>query len=282
MDLTRLTSLSGPSRRVLAAGAGVLVLALVVTAVAVVRATGGGVDTGVAARCARATARSAEQAAHDTGAGPDVVVIGDSYSVGAGTDPRTSWPHRLPGRVHVEGFSGSGFSEGASPCGAVSYADRAARAVAGRPGALVVVEGGLNDHDESDRDIEQGFARLLGALAGHRVLVVGPPPAPSRAADVPRVDALLARLSHGAGAAYLSMAGADLDYLADDLHPTVLGHHRFGDLVAAAVVPLLGLSAAVGPAGQDRHQVGGPAGAAVRAASPQAPQAVLPGVGRRR
>ncbi len=89
-----------------------------------------------ARHCARFANASATRAAEDTGAGAPVVVIGDSYSVGLGLDrPARSWPAELDGRVHVAGFSGSGFSEGASGCGEVAFADRAADAVDGQPGA---------------------------------------------------------------------------------------------------------------------------------------------------
>ncbi len=133
-------------------------------ALSVARATGGD-----SPGCDRARQAAADRRDLDTGSGTPIVVVGDSYSVGAGVAPLDSWPTRLPGRVHVDGFSGSGFSAGASGCGPVSYAERAARAVAGRPGALVVVEGGLNDHDQSDEDIAAGFQRLTGRLAGHDV-----------------------------------------------------------------------------------------------------------------
>ena len=185
--------------------------------------------------CARLWRVSAERQDRDVGAGPRIVVIGDSYSVGAGLDRvAESWPSRLPGRVHVAGFSGSGFSAGSSPCTGASYADRAADAVAG--GAeLVVVEGGLNDTDRSNAEISAGFERLMRALDGHRVLIVGPAAAPSRLADVPRVDAVLAELSAAHGATYLPMVDVDLAYLDDDLHPTTEGHATFGDVVGRAV-----------------------------------------------
>lgn len=184
-------------------------------------------------RCDRFALAAAARAERDTGTGRRVVVIGDSYSVGLGLDdPDTSWPSRLPGRVHVAGFSGSGFSLRASGCGAVSFADRAAAAVA--DGAdVVVVAGGLNDFDHTDAEIREGFRLLVRAVGEIPLVVVGPPPAPSRAAEVPRVDALLATLAAAHGATYLSLADADLAYLPDDLHLTAAGHAEFGDLVAA-------------------------------------------------
>ena len=103
-----------------------------------------------------------------TGSGERVVVIGDSWSAGLGLDrPVQSWPSRLSGRIHVAGFSGSGFSAKASPCGRVSFADRAPAAL--RNGAdLVVVEGGLNDFDRSRAEIKAGFARVMRAAAAYR------------------------------------------------------------------------------------------------------------------
>lgn len=189
--------------------------------------------------CDRAAGTAAQRRGVNTGDGPSVVVIGDSYAVGVGVGPRGSWPVRLPGRVHVDAFSGSGFSEEASPCGPVSYADRARRAVGGRARALVVVAGGLNDVQMSDAAIRAGFRDLMAELVGHRVLVVGPPPAPTRADLVPRVDALLAQLSAESGAAYLSMAEVSLDYRADGLHPSSSGQDEFGDVVAAEVAVLM-------------------------------------------
>ena len=187
-------------------------------------------------RCARHEQVAAARSAADSGSGERVVVIGDSYAVGLGlTRAADSWPSRLPGRVHVSGFSGSGFSDRASSCGRVSFADRATRAV--RDGAdLVVVEGGLNDHDRSDAEIIAGFSRLVRELGDLPVLVVGPAAAPSRSAAAARVDALLAGLAERHGASYLSVLGLDLPFLDDRLHLTPEGHREFGDAVAAWVV----------------------------------------------
>jgi acyl-CoA thioesterase-1 len=191
-----------------------------------------------ARRCARFAKASAARAAEDTGAGAPVVVIGDSYSVGHGLDrPRHSWPAQLEGRVHVAGFSGSGFSAGASGCSAVAYADRAAEVIAGAP-ELVVVQGGLNDFDQADPEIIAGFARLMRVLEGRRVVVVGPVLAPSRAVAVPRVDRLLERLAAEHGASYVRTTALTLDYLDDRLHLTEAGHRVLGEYVADRVAAL--------------------------------------------
>lgn len=191
---------------------------------------GAGVD-----RCDRFASDSRDRAATDTGSGARVVVIGDSWSAGLGLDRiADSWPSRLDGRVHVAGFSGSGFSAGAGACRQVSFAVRAPAALRG--GAdLVVVEGGLNDFDEPAADISAGFADLMQGLQGQRVVVVGPAAAPARADRVPRVDELLAALAEEYGVPYVRTSGLALPYLDDRLHLTPEGHEQFGDFVAQQI-----------------------------------------------
>ena len=192
-----------------------------------------------ARHCARFAGVSADRAAADTGSGAQVVVIGDSYSVGLGLDhPARSWPARLQGRVHVAGFAGSGFSAGASGCGEVSFADRAAEAIAGGSD-LVVVEGGLNDFDQSSAEITAGFERLMRVLEGRQVVIVGPVTAPSRARAMPRVDRLLAGLAAEHGLSYVRTSGLDLDYLDDRLHLTEAGHRAFGTYVSDRIARTL-------------------------------------------
>lgn len=189
-------------------------------------------------RCDRFAAESRARAAAVTGSGPRVVVIGDSWSAGLGLDrPLRSWPSRLPGAVHVAGFSGSGFSPRASTCGRVSFADRAPAALRG--GAdLVVVEGGLNDYDQPGPAVRAGFARLMRGLDGYDVVVVGPAAAPARAPAVRRVDSLLGRLAGRYDVPYLPTAGLQLAYLPDGLHLTQSGHDAFGDHVAVRLAEL--------------------------------------------
>jgi acyl-CoA thioesterase-1 len=189
--------------------------------------------------CVTVRERAEARAALVTGRGPEVLVVGDSYSVGAGLRPDQSWPVRLPGRVRVDGFSGSGFSAGASGCGDVSYATRVRSSLRSAT-ALVVVEGGLNDYDQPIAALADGFDRLMGALAGRRVLVVGPPPAPERpAGTVATVDAELARLAAAHATPYLSLVGLELTYQHDRLHPDAAGQRVFGDAVATQVEQLL-------------------------------------------
>jgi len=184
-----------------------------------------------AAQCHRFAAEHASRLTRVVGSGRRVVVIGDSWSVGYKlTDPDRGWPSRLPGRVRVDGFSGSGFSAQASECGAVSYATRAGTA---RGAELVVVEGGLNDYDQSYAAVRSGFRLLMSRLKGHSVVVFGPAPAPRRLAGARRVDRWLAALSRSAGVDYVSSIRlTGLPYLDDRLHLTPAGHREYGDWVA--------------------------------------------------
>lgn len=220
----------GDLRRVLGASAVVVLLA----ALLAFHVAAGRADA-TQARCQQHRAEARERAGLVTGEGPATLVIGDSWSVGLGLDDLAdSWPSRLPGQVHVAGFSGSGFSAWASGCGRVSFADRAPTALAARPG-LVVVEGGLNDFDQPASAIERGFRDLMRSLAGQRVVVVGPASAPSRADDVPRVDAALARLCAELAVPYVATSDLDLAYLDDGLHLTEDGHEEFGEVVAERI-----------------------------------------------
>jgi acyl-CoA thioesterase-1 len=212
---------------------GLVLVALLIAVLSVyVAARAGGAKP---TRCERFSAAAAARADEVTGSGRRVVVIGDSYSAGLGlTDITGSWPTRLPGEVHVAGFSGSGFAAHASPCGRVSFADRAPAALRG--GAdLVVVEGGLNDSDQPPAAVRAGFRRLMAELDGHPVVVVGPVAAPSRASAVPRVDGLLSSLAARYDVAYVRTSHLGLPYLSDRLHLTPAGHASFGDFVAAAL-----------------------------------------------
>jgi acyl-CoA thioesterase-1 len=205
----------------------VLAAGLVLAGLVVLR---GRAEATGASQCHRFAAEHAARLRHVTGTGRSVVVIGDSWSVGYKlTNPEAAWPARLPGRVRVDGFSGSGFSAHASPCGAVSYATRTGLA---RRADLVVVEGGLNDYDQTYAAVRSGFHLLISRLKGRDVVVFGPAPAPRRLDGARRVDGWLAALSRAAGVDYVSSIDLRLPYLPDRLHLTRAGHRAYGDFVA--------------------------------------------------
>ena len=230
----RAAVVSGRRRPLLLAVVLVVICAVAVGLTAAVPALRAGAAG--AGHCERWAAASAARAATVTGAGADVLVVGDSWSAGLLLrDPAGSWPSRLSGRVHVAGFSGTGYSRTALRCGDRSFGRRAPEAVRRVDPGLVVVAGGLNDVDQSDEAITEGFGRVVRAAEGRRLVVVGPALAPARARGVPRVDALLARLAAQHGAAYVRTSDLDLAYLPDELHLTPAGHRAFGDAVAARI-----------------------------------------------
>lgn len=189
-----------------------------------------------ATRCQQHRLDARERAALVTGEGARTLVIGDSWSVGLGQDDLAlSWARQLSGEVHVAGFSGSGFSARASGCGRVSFHDRAPSALAAARPQLVVVEGGLNDHDQPAAAIEHGFRALMADLAGQHVVVIGPAGAPARSHDMPRVEDLLEDLSTEYGVPYVATSDLDLPYLSDRLHLTGAGHRDFGHAVAERI-----------------------------------------------
>ncbi|PKH37812.1 acyl-CoA thioesterase-1 [Nocardioides alpinus] len=229
----------GNLRRVVGASAVVLLLAAFMAFYVADRAGAG------ATRCQQHRLDARERTALVTGEGPRTLVIGDSWSVGLGqADLGLSWARRLPGEVHVAGFSGSGFSAHASGCGRVSFHDRAPTALGTRP-QLVVVEGGLNDYDQSAAAIDRGFRGLMADLAAQHVVVVGPADAPARTRAVPRVEGLLEALCREYGVPYVSTSDLDLAYLEDDLHLTDAGHREFGDAVAERIAAVTATRPAV-------------------------------------
>lgn len=214
-----------------------VVVALLLAAWAVVSGTGSTADGAVRERCARFAQEATARTARVTGDGPPITVIGDSYAVGLGlTDPLSSWPSRLPGRVRVLGFSGSGFSTQASPCPRSAYARRAATGPISN--GTVVIEGGLNDVDQPSAAVEAGLARLLEIVGGRPVLIVGPTWAPRRADAVPRIDRILGAAAARSGVPYLSLRGVRFPYLSDRLHLTLAGHRQLGDLVSRRLADL--------------------------------------------
>jgi acyl-CoA thioesterase I len=211
----------------------VAIALIALTAGLVVWSTLSGAQASRVQSCAAIRTASEARRTEVMGTGTRIAVIGDSYAQGTGlADPADSWPSRLPGRVVVDGFSGSGFSAAASPCQGVAYALRVARALTTDPD-LVVVEGGLNDFDVSAAALRSGARRTLRLLRGHPTMLVGPAAAPRRLSAVDEVDTVLSEVASEAGVPYARASSWELDYLPDRLHLTAEGHRALGDAVAA-------------------------------------------------
>jgi acyl-CoA thioesterase-1 len=199
-------------------------------------------------RCERFAADSVARAHAVSGSGERVVVLGDSYSAGLGLfSPASSWPSRLRGTVHVAGFSGSGFSPGASECAGVSFADRAPAALRG--GAdLVVVEGGLNDEPGDPSLFRGAVARtvkeLRRATGGAPIVLLGPAtPGGTPSAALTRIDKDEAAVAKQLRVPYVSpleerwINPTNVSTLVDPAtgHPSTEGHLYFGARLAQAL-----------------------------------------------
>jgi lysophospholipase L1-like esterase len=174
-----------------------------------------------------------------------VVVLGDSYSQGAGLrgGPSAAFPAlvaRATGRtVHLDGFGSTGFTtRGFCVDRPVTYGERltADQLLALRPSA-VVVEGGVNDARHGrPAAVGAAAADLLRRLAAvPQVVVVGPADVRADRRQLAAVDDALAADAAAAGRPYLDLRRVRLPLQPDGVHPTREGQRA----IAALLVPLL-------------------------------------------
>ena len=190
--------------------------------------------------------RAALHAPVTAGAPGLIVVVGDSYSQGAGLPAGRAgaFPALLAqdtGRpVFLDGFGGTGLTtRGACAHLPVTYGERLGpdRLLALHP-ATVIVEGGVNDARHGrPADVGAAAGALLRRLvAVPRVIVVGPADIPN--ADPTRlktVDVGLATATRAAGRPYLDLYRHPLPMQRDGIHPMQAGQ----DTIARLLVPLV-------------------------------------------
>ena len=190
--------------------------------------------------CAAVTEGIAErgEVVHVSDGAPRVVVLGDSYSASDWLPNRADgWTYRLGAAagwsVDVAAVGGTGYvNEGY--CGDQAFSERLDKVLALSPETLII-QGGLNDSEESPEDIREAAADLLARVGSvPRVILVGPTDAPSLD-NLPAVDRALSEAAKGAGREYVSALDWDLEFLPDRLHLTPAGHSLFADNVLAAV-----------------------------------------------
>jgi lysophospholipase L1-like esterase len=178
---------------------------------------------------------------------PEVVFLGDSWTVGSGATGGHGFAplaaERLGWQYDLLGIGGSGYL---ARGGGGPYGERVDAAVALEPD-LIVVQGSLNDSLADVGQLDQAAADTLSRLheaAGDAtaVLVVGAPHAPGTAPDViQRINAAIAAAADAAGVTFVDPARdnwtdpADPGIWADELHPNDVGHQRIAD----ALVPLM-------------------------------------------
>lgn len=233
-------------RRELLAGVAVAA-ALATGALLVVHPGGGSAAAPQAAGCRKAAAdhAAALRAPVTPGARGLVVVLGDSYSQGAGLPggAAQAFPTlvaRATGRpVHLDGFGSTGFTtRGLCADRPVTYGDRltADHLLALRPTA-VIVEGGVNDaRFGRPAAVRAAAADLLRRLATvPQVVVVGPAAVQADPRRLTTVDDSLAADAAAAGRPYVALRRVPIPLQRDHVHPTRAGQAA----IAALLVPLL-------------------------------------------
>lgn len=167
-----------------------------------------------------------------------IAVLGDSYSAGdVLADRKDAWTYDLGrltnARVSVAGVGMTGYTNGGY-CKGQEFRQRVGRLVALKPDVLII-QGGLNDWEASPESVQVAARDLLRMTEGvPNVTLVGPTNAPARA-NLPAIDAALAKAAEATGRDYISALGWDLDFLPDRLHLTPAGHDAFAKHVAAAL-----------------------------------------------
>ncbi|CAH0231721.1 hypothetical protein SRABI26_02666 [Arthrobacter sp. Bi26] len=174
---------------------------------------------------------------HTASGSPRVAIIGDSYSAGDGLTDRTQgWSYRIG---QAEGWDSSVAGVGMTGyvnrgyCGNQSFGERIAQVSRLHPDTLII-QGGLNDWEAPEKDIELAAGMLLDQIADVKtVVMVGPTNSPARD-NLDRVDRALSAAAAKHNRQYVSALGWDLDFLPDRLHLTPAGHADFAARVAAA------------------------------------------------
>lgn len=227
-----------------------LAVAAVLTAgtLLAVHLTGGsGAPSPQVAGCRKAAADHAAGLRVPVSAGAPglVVVLGDSYSQGAGLPhgPSDAFPAlvaRETGRtVHLDGFGSTGFTtRGFCAEQPVTYGDRltADHLLSLQP-TTVIVQGGVNDARQGrPAAVRAAAADLLHRLARvPQVVVVGPADVQADPGRLTTVDEALAADAAAVGRPYVDLRRVRLPLQADHVHPTREGQAA----IAALLVPLL-------------------------------------------
>jgi len=166
-----------------------------------------------------------------------VVVLGDSYSEGAGLDGSMAWPV-LAGasqgwETNVASVGSTGFVN-QGPCGGQSFGQRLDRVLAANPQTLIIA-GGVNDSESSPVEVQSAASAVLYLVAAvPNVVVIGPTNASAKN-NLPDVDAALSKAAAANGRKYVSALSWDIEYQPDDLHPTESGQQAYARNVVAAM-----------------------------------------------
>jgi lysophospholipase L1-like esterase len=191
-----------------------------------------------------ATSSSATSSSARPPATPEVVFIGDSWTVGSGATGSHGFAplaaERLGWDYHLLGIGGSGYL---MPGGGGPYMGRVGEAVALHPD-LIVVAGSLNDSRADLGRLHEATANTLMRLREEAaettaILVVGAPNSPwTTPSVIERINQDIAAAADAAGVTFVDPVKenwtdpADPAIWADELHPNDVGHQRVADALA--------------------------------------------------
>jgi lysophospholipase L1-like esterase len=229
--------------------AAVLLLALAgMAALLLVRGGGSSASGRVAATSSAppssASTSSATSSSAAPPATPEVVFIGDSWTVGSGATGFHGFAplaaERLGWDYDLLGIGGSGYL---MPGGGGPYMGRVDEAVALHPD-LIIVAGSLNDSRADLGRLDEATANTLirlreEAAEDTAILVVGAPNSPwTTPSVIERINQHIAAAADAAGVTFVDPAKenwtdpADPAIWADELHPNDVGHQRVADALA--------------------------------------------------
>lgn len=227
-----------------------VVLAAAISATVVVTATYGTMSTSI----------------RQSGRGPSIYLIGDSWSAGLYADPEHTLAQDaaedLGMRSIVNAQSGTGYLQ--APFGTETYAERAAEIPAGTSAELIVLQGGSNDDGTDPATLRTAVAQTVTAarhaIPGATVVLLGPGPDPwpvtkSQTAvdDVLRLDAIQQHLQYISPLQEGWFTSSNISAIIDSNtgHPTIGGDETLGRRLADDLRALLEKPAR--PAPQSQH-----------------------------
>lgn len=160
----------------------------------------------------------------------ETIVIGDSYSAGAGlAHPDTeTWTQNIGVPTAVSAIGSTGWANG-GVCGDMSYATRLNEVLSQNPDT-VIVQGSQNDAVVSREEVRAAYSQILTALDGVEAIIIGPAQ-PPRARDTAGIAADLKAAAAEHNAVYIDLREVDLSWQEDGLHPTNEGQMTIARLV---------------------------------------------------
>jgi lysophospholipase L1-like esterase len=182
-----------------------------------------------------------------SGQGPSIYVIGDSWSAGLYADPQHTLAQDAADDLGLQSIvnaqSGTGYLN--APLGTETYAERVAQIPAGTSAELVVLQGGSNDDGAAPATLLKAVAQTVTAarhaIPGATVVLLGPGPDPwpvtepqTAVDDVLRLDALQQHVPYISPLQEGWFTSSNVATIIDPntAHPTIRGDETLGQRLA--------------------------------------------------